>query len=187
LRINRLNSLALPLHPHNFTTQSRELKLVPEGGLNAQLVADVSSGCPHRCHSGLVGNSRHGDVDREGAISRVHRAIPGEPGFRPPQAALTRGLIGGLRMKTLTMLFTLAVMAVGIGGCNDNKSTKTTVKKEIKVDEHGNETVKSKTETETRTINDSNNSGTVREEKIIIKEKDTDDNLIKLGPLEVKK
>jgi hypothetical protein len=126
-------------------------------------------------------------MDRKGAIFSVYRAIPGEPGLRSPQVAIAVGEIGGPTMKTLTMVFVAAVMAFGIAGCNDNKSTKTTVKKEVKVDENGNETVKTKTETETRTVNENNNSGTVREEKIIIKEKSNDDNLIKLGPLEVKK
>ena len=90
-------------------------------------------------------------------------------------------------MKNILMVFVAAVIAAGIGGCNDNKATKTTVRKEVKIDENGNETVKTKTETETRTVNDSNTSGTVREEKIIIKDNDRDENLIKLGPLEVKK
>jgi hypothetical protein len=112
-------------------------------------------------------------------------------------------------MKKYLPLMVTAAMLVGFSGCNDE--THTTVKKEVKVDGNGNEKVKTETKTttidrnDTRTgsddrtttttvkketkVDDSGNEKVKTETKTETKvgDRDADGNLIKIGPLEIKK
>ena len=102
-----------------------------------------------------------------------------------------------------------AALLTGFTGCNEE--TNTTVKKEIKVDGNGNEKVKTETKTETKDygdprtdrddrtttttvkkeskVDDNGNEKVKTETKTETTVGDRDDrgNLIKLGPLEIKK
>jgi hypothetical protein len=112
-------------------------------------------------------------------------------------------------MKHFMTLLTSAVLLTGIVGCNSE--TNTTVKKEVKHDSDGNEKVKTETKTTTidhndlRTRDDDRATTTTVKKETKIDEngnekvktetktetktgdRSTDDNLIKIGPLEVKK
>lgn len=112
-------------------------------------------------------------------------------------------------MKLFLSMMVSAAMLAGISGCNDE--THTTVKKEYKIDGNGNEKVKTETKTTTtdygnprtdrddRTttttvkkeskIDDNGNEKIKTETKTETNVGDRDDhgNLIKIGPLEVKK
>jgi len=104
-----------------------------------------------------------------------------------------------------------AAMLVGVTGCNSESQT--TVKREVKVDGNGNEKVKTETRTTTTDLNSPNTynddrttTTTVKKESKVNDNGDTkvktetktdtrtgdtvirnDDNLVKIGPLEIKK
>ncbi len=88
-------------------------------------------------------------------------------------------------MKTLTPLFFIAALAGStlLTGCGDT-TTHTTVKKETKIDDNGNE--KTKIETKTETVSNSGgdrNSSTTKEVRV----EGRDDPIVKLGPVEINK
>jgi hypothetical protein len=112
-------------------------------------------------------------------------------------------------MKLFLSSMVCVAMAIGFSGCNDE--THTTVKKEVKVDGNGNEKVKTETKTTTtdygnpRTDRDDRTTTTTvkKESKVdsdgnekvktetktetTVGDRDEHGNLIKIGPLEIKK
>ncbi len=88
-------------------------------------------------------------------------------------------------MKAFLSMALIGACALGLTGCNDTSSNKTTtVKKETKIDSDGNEKTKIETKTEETTVktpdSSANNTTTVRTVEV------KSDPLIKIGPLEIK-
>lgn len=88
-------------------------------------------------------------------------------------------------MKTLSTFALIGVCALGLTGCNETSSNKTTtVKKETKIDSDGNERTKVETKTEETTVKtpdtSANNTTTVKTVEV------KSDPVIKIGPLEIK-
>jgi len=95
-------------------------------------------------------------------------------------------------MKAFSMLMATVALLV-MSGCNDappvnNTQTTKKTKTEVKVNDDGTKKTKTETTTEEKPINSTTTErrdGVAVERKIEIK--DRDENLIKIGPLEVKK
>lgn len=88
-------------------------------------------------------------------------------------------------MKALSSLALIGFCLLGLTGCNETSSNKTTtVKKETKIDSDGNEKTKIETKTEETTVkkpdSSANNTTTVKTVEV------KSDPVIKIGPLEIK-
>ena len=89
-------------------------------------------------------------------------------------------------MKAFLAITFIVAGALGISGCGDTNSNKTTtVKKETKIDSNGNEKTKIETKTEETTVRTTEPAPTQATTTVRTVEV-RNDPIIKLGPLEIK-
>jgi hypothetical protein len=89
-------------------------------------------------------------------------------------------------MKTFLTIALIGASALGMNGCTDVNSNKTTtVKKETKIDSNGNEKTKIETKTEETTVRTTEPAPT-QETTTVRTIEVRNDPIIKLGPLEIK-
>jgi hypothetical protein len=90
-------------------------------------------------------------------------------------------------MRLLLTIALIGASVLGMSGCNDTSSNKTTtVKKETKIDGNGNEKTKIETKTEETTVR-TPEPAPVQEKTVVRTIEVRNDPIIKLGPLEIKK